>query len=129
VSIAPQLPSRFHFIFIRIRIRQEVRRLPTAMSSDERQEIERKRQRLAAAMRDFHMTSSRLLGIEVVATRLGRIEEMATDGYVSDDLRESPGRKPDVSKIECTALVFPSSISGHISELLADLRQREMILR
>jgi hypothetical protein len=113
----------------RIRIRQEIRRLPTGLPAEERQEIERRRQRVAARIRDFHTTSSRLLGIQSVAARLGRVDDLPADGYVSDDLRDTPDRTHNVTEIETTALVFPSSISGNPTELLSDLREREKRLR
>jgi hypothetical protein len=113
----------------RIQIRQEARRFPTTLAGNDRQEIERRRQRVAARIRDFHTTSSRLLGIQMVAARLGRIDDLPPDGYVSDDLRETPDRTHHVSEIETTSLVFPSSISGQLSELVSDLRDREKRLR
>jgi hypothetical protein len=114
---------------VRIRIRQEVRRLPTGLTVEDRQEIERRRQRVAARIRDFHTTSSRLLGTQAVAARLGRVDDLPPDGYVSDDLRDTPDRTHNVTEIETTALVFPSSISGNQTELVSDLREREKRLR
>ena len=115
----------------RIRIRQLVRKAGRTPTPDDRQDIERKRQRVAGRIQAFHSSAQRLLGSDNVNERLGKTDAFDADGYVSDEIRdeEDQGIQPSASAIENTSLVFPSSISGPKTTLLGDLRRRELLLR
>ena len=120
--------ARHHF---RVRIRQLVRAAGRAPTPDESQDIERRRQRVAGRIRDFHTSSSRLLGSVALNTLLGTADRLNTDGYVSDDVRRPEDRSlvPQLTEIENTVVVFPSSVSISNSDIVLDLKSREMRLR
>lgn len=115
----------------RIRIRQCVRDAGRHPTLDEKHDIERKRQRIAARIRDFHMTSTRLFAAPAIMAVLGTPDRLNTDGYVSDEVRRPEDRGLPVSsgEIENTILVFPSAIPGNVSAHVTDLRDRECRLR
>ena len=98
---------------------------------DESQDLEKKRQRVAARIRDFHTSASRLLGSEAVALVIGTPDHLNTDGYVRDEIRRPENRGPLVSmtEIENMLLCFPSVLPGHRNPLITDLRSRECRLR
>ena len=114
----------------RIRIRQLVRAAGRYPTDDQTQEIESKRQRIAARVRDFHITSVRLLGQAAVTSALGIPDRLNEDGYVSDDARRAEDRGIPVSlnEVENIIIVFPS-VGGVTSPFLADLKTRECRLR
>ena len=102
-----------------------------APTSDERQDIERKRQRIAGRIRDFHTSSCRLLGSATVNPLIGVADKLNTDGYISDEVRrdEDRGFVSRLTEIENHMLIFPSSATGAITETVRDLRSRELRLR
>ena len=107
-------------------MRQEVRRLPSVLPASERHDLESKRQRLATRIKNFHTKLYRFLGVEQVSSRQGRPDDLPADGYISDELRDNDERRPTViTEIENSALVFPSNISGSISQHLKDLQGQE----
>ncbi|MDX6295877.1 MAG: hypothetical protein QOH50_5047 [Kribbellaceae bacterium] len=120
-----------YWAIFRINLRQIVRRLPSKLTMEEKHDLEVKRQRLAIKIQGFHTMSSRFLGAEVVANRLGGVDEIPADGYVSDDFHEAEGHhhSSNLIHIENSTLVFPSSVSGHLSDSLIELRNKEMQLR
>jgi len=63
-----------------------VRNAGRSPTLEERQDIERKRQRVAGRIRDFHTTSYRLLGAATVNALLGAADKLNDDGYVSDEV-------------------------------------------
>lgn len=118
--------------FSRIRLRQQVRSAGSQPQADEKIDIERKRQRISNRIRDFHTTSSRLLGVDIVSALIGKPAQLNGDGYLSDDMRrpEDRGIKPIMSEIENTLLAFPSAFSGpNYSEAVMDFKRRELPLR
>ena len=98
---------------------------------EERQDIERKRQRLAGRIRDFHTTSSRLLSPATVNALLGVADTLNNDGYVSDEVRqpEDRGLIPRLTEIENHLIVFPSAATSGFTPTVVDLRNRELRLR
>jgi hypothetical protein len=116
---------------VRIRIRQEVRAAGRYPNPDQTQQIERKRLKIATRIRDFHMTTARLLGGSVLSANLGVLDQMNTDGYVSDEIRRPEDRTiaSTSAEVENTILVFPSTISGKTNAIMLDLRGRECRLR
>ena len=115
----------------RIRIRQDVRKAGRYPTPDEAADIERARLRLSTRIRDFHITSSRLLGPQSAAAVMGTPDQLSSDGYMSDDVRkpEDRGLAPQMSAVENTILAFPSSLTGHLSASTLDLRHHECRLR
>ena len=99
-------------------------------SSDDRQSIERKRQRLSARIREFHRISQKLIG-STVQGYIGQPDVVEDDGYISDDVRrpEDVGLSPQLSEVENTIIVFPSAVVGNTSALVKDMRGRETRLR
>ena len=118
-------------LLIRVRIRQLVRNAGRSPTLEERQDIERKRQRVAGRIRDFHTTSYRLLGAATVNALLGAADKLNDDGYVSDEVRqpEDRGLVPRLSEIENNMIVFPSSATSGVTPTVSDLRNRELRLR
>ena len=115
----------------RIRIRQDVRKAGRHPTPDEATDVERARLRVSTRIRDFHITSSRLLGPQNAAAAMGTPAQLSSDGYLSDDVRrpEDCGLAPTMSAVENTLLAFPSSLSGHLSAFALELRQNECRLR
>lgn len=105
---------KFIQYIIRIRIRQLVRTAGRAPTVDERQDIERKRQRIAGRIRDFHTSANRLLGTATVNPLIGVADTLNDDGYISDEVRRSADRGlvPRLTEIENHMLVFPSAQRG-----------------
>src|ERR1700689_5801865 len=120
----------FIVYLFRIRIRQDVRKAGRHPTPDEAMDIERARLRVSTRIRDFHITSNRLLGGQSAA-QMGTPDQLSSDGYLSDDLRspESRSPTPSMSAVENTVLAFPSSLSGHLSAFTTELRQHECRLR
>ena len=116
--------------YSRIQIRQLVREAGRTPTPDQKQDIESKRQRIAAQIRDFHRSSERLLGLERTMGLIGKPDALDPDGYLSDDIRshEDRGMVPCMTEIENTFLVFPSS-SPNPTALILDLRSQELRLR
>ena len=124
----------FFYIIVypfRIRIRQDVRKAGRHLTPDEVADIERARLRVSTRIRDFHITSSRLLGAQSTAAVMGTADQLSSDGYLSDDVRRPEDRclAPSMSAVENTIVAFPSSLSGHLSAIASDLRQHECRLR
>ena len=115
----------------RIRIRQDVRKAGHHPTPDEATDIERARLRVSTRIRDFHITSSRLLGPQKAAAVMGTPAQLSSDGYLTDDVRrpEDRGIAPSMTAVENTLLAFPSSLSGHLSAFAIELRQHECRLR
>jgi hypothetical protein len=123
----------FHIIaqLSRIRIRQDVRKAGRYPTSDEAVDIERARLRVSTRIRDFHITSSRLLGPQNAAAVMGTPDQLNSDGYLTDDVRNPEDRclAPSMSAVENIILAFPSSLSGQLSPFAQELRQHESRLR
>lgn len=126
----------FHFVhsshvYKRIRLRQVQRQIGSQSSTDQKLELERKRQRITRRICDFHETSMRLLGTDQVLQRIGKPDSFDRDGYVSDDLRDPTRnqRQPNLAEPENIALIFPSSLSGQQTAECNSLRDRELVLR
>jgi hypothetical protein len=102
-------------------------------SPDQIQDIERKRLKIGSRIRDFHITTVRLLGGAVLNAALGSADHLNPDGYISDDLRRPEDRAtaPSAAQVENTLLVFPSAVAPGAtpSPLLLNLRSRECRLR
>jgi hypothetical protein len=115
----------------RVRIRQMVRAAGRYPTVEERQDIERRRQRLATRVRDFHITACRLFGGNTVGSVQGTPDVLNEDGYVSDDTRrpEDRGVRSAMYEIENTVIVFPSAATGHLTAAMSELRTRECRLR
>jgi hypothetical protein len=115
----------------RIRIRQDVRKAGRYPTPDEATDIERARLRVSTRIRDFHITSSRLLGPKDAAAVMGTPEQLSSDGYLTDDVRrpDDYGVTPSMSAVENMVLAFPSSLSGQLSAFTLELRQHECRLR
>jgi len=115
----------------RIRIRQEVRAAGRHPTADQIQKIERKRLKVATRIRDFHITTCRLLGDALLVSNIGVPDQLNADGYVSDEIRrpEDVAIPISMSAVENTILVFPSTIAGRPSPFAVDLRSRECRLR
>lgn len=115
----------------RIRIRQHVRKAGRYPSPDESANIERERLRLSTRIRDFHITSSRLLGPQNVAAVMGTPDQLSKDGYLSDDVRKPEDRSlpPSMSAVENTILAFPSSMRGPLTAFALEIRDHESRLR
>lgn len=110
-------------------MRQLVRRLGPYPTPDQRLELERKRQRLAGRVREFHSQSSQLLGADRVASLAsGPCPLSQNDGYISDEeLPNAP--RPNDLQIENSMIVFPSSINNLTGSQAQDLWTRELKLR
>src|SRR4030088_1233713 len=78
---------------LRIRIRQDVRKAGRYPTPDEAADIERARLRVSTRIRDFHITSSRLLGPQSAAAVMGTPDQLSSDGYMSDDVRKPEDRR------------------------------------
>jgi len=93
--------------------------------------IERQRYRISNRIHDFHITATRLLGAQQVAAVSGTPDQLSSDGYVSDDVRNPENRAaaPTMSAIENTILAFPSSLMGQLSSSVLELRDHECRLR
>ena len=110
----------------RLELRQLARKLGAHPTADQRLDLERKRQRLGARIREFHSMSGQFLGINRVNALAERTRTFhAEDGNISDT--EIPGRVPN--QIENTIIVFPSSLVDTIGPRADDLRAREYRLR
>ena len=98
---------------------------------DESADIERSCLRVSDRVRDFHISSSRLLGPQNVAAVMGTPDQLNPDGYLSDDVRQPGDRAPapTMSAVENTLLAFPSSLQGHLTGFALELRQHEKRLR
>jgi len=113
-------------ILLRLELRQLARKLGAHPTADQRLDLERKRQRLAARIREFHSMSGQFLGANRVNTIAERTRTFhAEDGNISDT--EIPGKVPN--QIENTVVVFPSSLVDTIGPRADDLRARECRLR
>lgn len=112
-------------------LRQLQRQIGAKLSTDQKLELDRKRQRISCRIRDFHETSMRLLGTDQVLQRIGKPDTFDKDGYVSDDLRDptTTGRHIDLDAAENIFLVFPSSLSGQQTTECNSFRERESTLR
>ena len=112
-------------------MQQLVRHAGREPSPDDNQEIERKRHRLSSHIQEFHTTAIRLVGSTTVNDRIGNPDILDEDSYVSDELHDEwdPPVMPFSSAIENTALVFPSSLVGHLNVPIQDLCQRELQLQ
>ena len=117
-------------ILFRIRIRQLVREAGRTPTPDQKYDIEYKRQRISARIRDFHKTSERLIGLEQTTSLIGKPDVLDADGYITDDIRSPEDRSivPRMSEVENTVLAFPSFASNQ-SPVIRDLRSRELRLR
>ena len=123
--------SESYLSHCRIRIRQLVRKAGRYPTPDESADIERGRLRVSDRVRDFHISSSRLLGPQNVAAMMGTPDHLNPDGYLSDDVRQPGDRAPapTMSAVENTLLAFPSTLQGHLTGFALELRQHEKRLR
>ena len=98
---------------------------------DETETIERQRYRISNRIHDFHITATWLLGAQQVAAVSGTPDQLSSDGYVSDDMRNPENRAsaPSMSAVENTLLAFPSLLTGKLSPSVLELRDHECRLR
>jgi len=113
-------------IFFRLELRQLARKLGAHPTADQRLDLERKRQRLGARIREFHSMSGQFLGVNRVNAIAERTRPFhPEDGNISDT--DIPGKVPH--QIENTSIVFPSSLVDTIGPRADVLRARECRLR
>ena len=111
----------------RIRIRQHVRSAGRYPTPDELEQLERARYRISTRIHDFHITASRFLGTDKVAAVSGLPEQLSSDGYISDDVRNPENLTITISAsaVENTLLAFPSLLMGRVSSFVSELREHE----
>ena len=69
--------------------------------------------------------------MQQVAAVSDKLDQLSSDGYVSDNVRNPENRAAasSMSAVENTLLVFPSLLTGHLTSSARELRDHEFCLR